>query len=64
MLPWETESISLDNNTLLMSKRGCHALLSLTQLKIVILLGWTQKIPKEGVDGIGATEQASPLTHQ
>ena len=52
MLPWETESISPDNNTLLMSKRGCHTLLSLTQLKIVILLGWTQKIPKEGVDGI------------
>ena len=39
MLQWETESISSDNNTLLMSKRGCHTLLSLTQLKIVILLG-------------------------
>ena len=57
-------SISPDNNTLLMSKRGCHTLLHLTQLKIVILLGWNQKIPKEGVKGIWTTEQASPLTHQ
>ena len=64
MLPWETELISPDNNTILMSKSGCHTLLHLTQLKIVILLGWNQKIPKEEVKGIWTTEQASPLTHQ
>ena len=64
MLPWETELISLDNNTILMSKCGCHTLLHLAQLKIVILLGCSQKIPKEGMKGIGATEQASTLTHQ
>ena len=60
MLPWETELISLDNNTILMSKCGCHTLLHLAQLKIVILLGCSQKIPKEGMKGIGATEQAFP----
>lgn len=41
-------SISPDNNTLLMSKHCCHTLLHLNQLKIVILLGWNQKIPRGG----------------
>ena len=43
MLPWETEPISPENNTILISKRGCHTLLHLTQLKIVILFKESDK---------------------
>lgn len=45
MLPWETEPISPDKNTIFMSKCGCHTLLHLTQLKIVI---FRMKIPRGG----------------
>ena len=48
MLPLETEPISPDNNTIFMSKCGCHTLLHLAQLKIVTLLGCNQKIPRGG----------------
>ena len=42
MLPLETEPIS-PGNTILMSIRGCHTLLHLTQLKIVILFKESDK---------------------